>query len=41
MSLTKDENKLINECIAAYKRTIKQIRKQIKDLEKQKKNEER
>ncbi len=37
MSLTKEEEKLIDECIVAYKRTIKHIRKQIKVLEKQKK----
>ena len=36
MALTKEEEKLIDDCIAAYKRTIKHIRKQIKALEKQK-----
>ena len=37
MSLSRQERKLIDECIEAYKRTIKHIRKQIKDLERQKK----
>jgi len=41
MSLNKEETKLIDESIAAYKRTIKHIRNQIKNLERQKKNESR
>jgi len=38
--LTEDEEKLVNECIDAYKRTIKHIRAQIKILEKKKKKDE-
>jgi hypothetical protein len=38
--LSKQEEKLINDCIAAYKRTIKHIRKQIKVLESQKGKDE-
>ena len=40
MALSKDEEKLVNDSIAAYKRTIKYIKKQIKILENQKKKDE-
>ena len=36
MALTKDERELVNSSIKAYKKMIKHIRGQIKQLEKQK-----